>query len=80
MKNRSVLEDRDRELQRLTDLLKQRDAEIRAMKDADNQRVAVLQSAVQAYCSRSPFNPWVAAAAAAGNSSADVANIIISVV
>ena len=55
-KHRSVLEDRDRELQRLTDVVRQRDAEIRSMKDADAQRTAVLQSAVQNYCTRSPFN------------------------
>jgi hypothetical protein len=56
MKHRSVLEDRDRELQRLADVVKQRDVEIRTMKDADAQRTSVLQSAIQNYCSRSPFS------------------------
>lgn len=56
IKHRSALEDRDRELQRLTDVVKQRDAEIRTMKEADAHRTSVLHSAIQTYCSRSPFS------------------------
>jgi len=50
------LEKHSSEMQTLNDTLRQRDAEISAMKSEDARRIAALQSAVQSYVTRSPYN------------------------
>jgi hypothetical protein len=59
LRHRNALEERDRELHHLSDMLKQRETELRLMRDADTQRALVLQSAVQTYVSRSPFTATI---------------------